>query len=367
MHSEGRSLDQKILSILERGVERPLSDGEFDGLALEIFRHQFKRNKPYQKYCRQLGKILSSVNHWSQIPFVPVSAFKETPLCCFPAGKAKKVFWTSGTTQRRPGRHYLENLSLYEKSSWINFLAHFQVKTYAMPVLILTPSTQEMPHSSLCHMFHMIHHKIGTEKNPFYMHQGKILARELAQRLRQLCRSKTPVLLLGTAFSFVHFLNEMSEKKYSFTLPEGSKIMETGGYKGKSREVPKNELYAWMQKVFHIPDSHIINEYGMTEMGSQFYDNCLFRGRSQKRHKNIPPWVKTRILNPFTLKESKPGEMGLLQHYDLANRSSLIGLLTEDIGLKIENGFEILGRSPSAESRGCSITLQEWMRQNENP
>lgn len=350
---------------MERGVEQPLSEGEFDGLALEIFRHQFKRNKPYQTYCRQLGKNLSAVSRWSQIPFVPVSAFKEAALCAFPAGKAKKIFWTSGTTLRKPGRHYLENLSLYEKSSWINFRAHFQITIPALPVLILTPSAKEMPHSSLCHMFHMIHHKIGTEKAPYYMRNGKILARELSQRLHQLSRSSTPVLLLGTAFSFVHFLDEISKKKYSFMLPEGSKIMETGGYKGKSREIPKNELYAWMQKIFNIPHSHIINEYGMTEMSSQFYDNCLFPHKNPKRFKNTPPWVRTRILNPVTLEETKRGEIGLLQHYDLANRSSIIGLLTEDIGLKIDNGFEILGRSPSAESRGCSITLQEWI-QNEN-
>ena len=366
MYSEGRILDQKILSVMERGVEQSLSDGEFNTLALDIFHHQFKRNNPYQKYCRQIGKTPPSITHWSNIPFVSVSAFKEASLSCFAAGKAKKVFWTSGTTQRQPGHHYLENLLLYEKSSWINFLTHFQIKTAALPVLILTPSAKEMPHSSLCHMFNLIHNKIGTEKNPFYMRGGKLLTQELIQRLKQLCRSKTPVLLLGTAFSFVYFLDEISKREHSFVLPEGSKIMETGGYKGKSREIPKNDLYDWMQKIFHIPDSHIINEYGMTEMASQFYDNCLFPRKSKKRYKNTPPWVRTQILNPLTLKESKPGEIGLLQHYDLANRSSIIGLLTEDLGIRIENGFEILGRSPSAESRGCSITLQEWMRQNEN-
>lgn len=362
MHSEGRILDQKILSVIERGVETPLSDKEFNSLAMEIFHHQFNRNKPFQKYCLQIKKTPYNVTQWSNIPFVPVSAFKEASICSFPPDKARKIFYTSGTTLKKAGRLYLENLALYERSAWVNFSKHFQIENQAYAVLILAPSTHEMPHSSLCHMFHMIHKKIETEKNPFYLRKGKLLTGKLVKRLRQLCRRKTPVLILGTAFSFVHFLDQISESKESFHLPKGSKIMETGGYKGKSREVPKKELYDWLQNTFHISGSHIINEYGMTEMGSQFYDNCLFPKKGQKRRKNIPPWVRTQILNPMTLKKCKPGQIGVLQHYDLANRSSVMGLLTEDLGVEIEDGFEILGRAANAETRGCSITLQEWMR-----
>ncbi|MBI1871004.1 MAG: long-chain fatty acid--CoA ligase [Chlamydiae bacterium] len=358
-------LDTQILSIINQGVDQPLSDSEFNKIALELFEYQFTHNLPYQKYCKNLDITPSKISHWSKILFVPTSTFKEAVLSTFPSSKAKKVFYTSGTTLKKSGRHYLENLMLYEEALLTNFKSHFKIKSERWPLLVLTPSPLEAPHSSLSHMMGCLQREIGYSKTQtYFIQKGQLLIHLLRKKLKQFISQKEPVLILGTAFSFVHFLDACAQQKWGLKLPIGSRVMETGGFKGKSRELSKENLYKEIQNILGVPLTHIINEYGMTEMGSQFYDNTLKNRIEKKRmpvYKNIPPWVRTRILNPLTLEEEPPGKVGLLQHYDLANRSSVMGILTEDLGVKIKDGFEILGRAPLAEARGCSLNIEQQL------
>lgn len=180
--------------------------------------------------------------------------------------------------------------------------------------------------------------------------------------LREIDERQEPVCLLGTSFAFVLLLDFCLQEGCSFQLPEGSRLMDTGGFKGRSRDVSRDELLRLYQKVFAIPEEFCVNEYGMTEMGSQFYDNVLrdrVLGRSRPRFKEIPPWVRTRILDPITLEDLPDGEVGLLTHYDLANCGSVMAVETEDLGYKVTEGFEIVGRAPGAEARGCSLTVEE--------
>lgn len=363
--STANELDLKILELIRKGVDQPCPDLEFNTLALELFRYQYAQNLPYQRYCNQLQTKPNQIKHWKEIPCLPTSAFKEERICCFPRQKEAKVFFTSGTTLKTPGRHHLENLILYETSLLINFKAHFDTGEKKWPLLILTPSASEAPHSSLCHMMEVLQREIGREENPYYIQKSRFLMTPFQKRLRYFETSQEPIILLGTALSFLHFLNHANQNQWSFKLAPGSRIMETGGYKGKTRELPKSELYKRMSQVFGVPKNRIINEYGMTEMGSQFYDNTLHpisrRGRGHI-HKNIPPWARTRVIDAQTLQELPRGKVGLLQHYDLTNRSSVMAILTEDIGVKIGDGFEILGRSLSAEPRGCSRGVDEWIK-----
>ncbi len=362
MPISSQKLDQKILSLIQKGMNQPCSDQAFNKIALEIFEYQFLNNIPYQQYCKTIKQLPSEVSHWKKIPAIPVSAFKEASLACFPIKKAKKVFHTSGTTRQKKGHHYLENLNLYEASLLINFKNTFGIKKERCPILILTPSPTEMPHSSLVHMMKTLKKEIGTKESHYFIQNGKFLIDDFKKALAQLCKKNEPLLILGTAFSFVHFLDHAVQKRWKIVLPPESRIMETGGYKGKSRELPKKELYKRLETTLGIPRTQIINEYGMTEMGSQFYDHPDSFHKKSSRYKTIPPWVRTRVLNPLTLKEVKTGETGILQHFDLTNRSSVIALLTEDLGIKIENGFEILSRAPQAEPRGCSIGIDDWMK-----
>jgi hypothetical protein len=171
-------------------------------------------------------------------------------------------------------------------------------------------------------------------------------------------------MLLGASFSFVHLLDAMASRGMALALPEGSRLMDTGGFKGRSREVPREELLAAYAERLGLDPALCVNEYGMCEMTSQFYEASLMdrlEGRAPSRRLKAPRWVRTQALNPATLRPVEPGEVGLLQHLDLANRGSVVAILTEDLGRVTQEGIQVLGRASTAEAKGCSITVDELL------
>ena len=168
--------------------------------------------------------------------------------------------------------------------------------------------------------------------------------------MRQFAQSKQPVLLVGTAFSFVHLLDYLAAQNLRFQLPLGSEVVETGGYKGRSREMPKRELHALITDRLGIASGQIISEYGMSELSSQAYAHA-----THSSHFLFPPWARTQIISPETGREVGEGETGLIRVFDLANVYSVMAIQTEDLGIRRANGFELLGRFALAEPRGCSL------------
>jgi hypothetical protein len=179
-----------------------------------------------------------------------------------------------------------------------------------------------------------------------------------------------PLVLLGTAFSFVHLLDGLSQRNLRFALPAGSRVMETGGYKGRSRSLPKAELHALITQLLDIPRSHIVCEYGMSELSSQAYDievpgaRCQVPGVSRVFH--FPPWVRVQVLSPETGGEEAEGETGLLHVCDLANVFSVMAIQTDDLAIRRGDGFELMGRAASAEPRGCSLLSEDLQLPNRN-
>jgi len=162
---------------------------------------------------------------------------------------------------------------------------------------------------------------------------------------------KKPLLLIGTAFLFVHLLDHLREHGTRYKLPRGSRIVETGGYKGRSREIPKPELHALISKYLGVPQQHIICEYGMSELSSQAYDDPTQPSRILR----FPPWARVQIIDPETGCEVAEGETGLVRVFDLANIFSVQAVQTEDLGIRRGDGFEVIGRAALAEPRGCSL------------
>jgi hypothetical protein len=171
-----------------------------------------------------------------------------------------------------------------------------------------------------------------------------------------------PVLLLTTAFALVHLLDALGDS--SLPLPDGSRIMETGGFKGRVAAVDRAALYRRVHSVLAVPESHIINEYGMTEMLSQAYDGVAGHAApASGRVHRFPPWVRTRALDPSELTPLPPGDPGLLAHFDLANAASVCHLLTEDLGSVTEDGgVRLAGRAHGSDVRGCSLTAESFLR-----
>jgi hypothetical protein len=168
------------------------------------------------------------------------------------------------------------------------------------------------------------------------------------------------------SFGLVHFLEHCQQTGQRLALPPGSRVMDTGGCKGRSREYAKAELYGMVTDLLGVPPTHIVNMYGMTEHGTQFLDGVLRNHHSQpetdaERYKVVPPWARTLVVDPETLAEKPPGDRGLLLHVNLINRTSALAVLSEDVGHTLGEGFEVLGRAQGSEARGCSIALDELL------
>jgi hypothetical protein len=336
-------------------------EARFERLALGLFAWQFERCLPYRRFCSGRGATPDRVSRWQEIPTVPTGAFKEVPLRCFDAKQEIKTFRTSGTSHASANRGelHLDTLELYEASLAPSFergLLPDLAPGARIPIWILAPSAEEAPDSSLSHMFSVMNERRGSAGGGFFVRNGALQLDRLFNAAREI---EDPVLLCGTAFSFVHWLDDLDERDMNLHLPPGTRLMETGGFKGRARERSRGELYAELEERLGVPQQRMINQYGMTELGSQFYDAGLME--PGREHKRVPPWVRVRIVDPGTGQEASDGDLGMIEIVDLANTGSVAAIATADLGRRVDKGFLVEGRDPNAEARGCSIAADEML------
>ena len=341
-----------------------ISHQPFSEPALELFALQFKYNSTYRKICEARQLIPHNIEHWTQIPAVPTAAFKELELTSLVPETRTAVFHSSGTTEQKPSRHFhnAESLAVYEASLWAWFKQKCGVRSAECGVVVLTPPPEQVPHSSLVHMFETLRQKLGAAETAFV---GKLAASgswtlDFDKTLVALggnskLKTQKPQLVFGTAFSFVHLLDHLAESNLHFELPAGSRVMETGGYKNRSRVLPKEELHGLIAERLSVPRKNIICEYGMSELSSQAYDFEVGSQKSEVRSFQFPPWARVQIISPETGREVADGETGIIRIFDLANIFSVAAIQTEDLGVRRGDGFELIGRAQLAEPRGCSL------------
>jgi hypothetical protein len=336
---------------------------EFQPLALELFGLQFAHNSVYRRFCQTRKATPETVHDWRHIPAMPTVAFKEFELTSLPVAERTHVFHSSGTTDHRPGRHFhnAQSLALYEDSLRPWFQAHLlALKSEAVRFLMLAPPPAQAQHSSLVHMFETVSQKFAPHHSCFtgeVDHEGGWdldLPRTLAT-LKDAVEANHPMVLLGTAFNFVHLLDCLAQANLRLQLPPGSRVMETGGYKGRSRSLPKAELHSLITQRLGVPPHGIICEYGMSELSSQAYDHAFRSSPDSPRGFSFPPWARVQIVSPETGREAAEAETGLIRIFDLANVHSVMAIQTEDLGIRRGSGFELIGRATQAEPRGCSL------------
>ena len=349
MDSAARHLDNAILEFIRRyqnADEAP--EAIFQSLALRIFSYQYETNAHYRRFCVLENKNPGIVKNWKEIPAMPAEGFKEFFLTTFTARKAVRIFRTSGTTAGPRGAHFFETLKLYKASLVPPFKKYVLPDRQRMEMFFLTASPWELKDSSLSYMMGVVqkHFGISQSKNSFYVHKNKILSEKLA---RDLFKSRKPVMILATSFSLKSFLDYLKEKKIKMRLKRGSRLMETGGFKGRMKDISKKSLYRECFVRLGIPARFCVSEYGMTELSSQYYDGAG------------PAWLRALVIDPKTGREVKAGGKGILRHVDLANRGSVIAVQTQDLAVRRKKGFEILGRMPGVGLRGCSLTYEEFL------
>ena len=308
---------------------------------------------------------------WDEIPPVPVRAFRDMPIV---SGTPEVVFRTSGTTgggaggggsDARRGEHHVASLGLYRVAARDNYRHHLFAGAPALSIISLVPNPADVPDSSLATMAGFIAREKEVAQTAWaFDPESGVDVGTVRKAVAEATRAPTPppILLLTTAFALVQLLDALTDSP--LPLPEGSRIMETGGFKGRAAEVDRTTLYRRVHRTLGVPGSHIVNEYGMTEMLSQAYDCVAGKGPPVgERVHRFPPWVRTRALDPADLVPLPPGRPGLLAHFDLANAASVCHLLTEDYGsVTGDGGVRLLGRAPGAAARGCSLAAEEFLR-----
>ena len=331
-------LEERILYFLDHPRE-----SEFEDLALKIHCYQRAHNAAFDRYSEFLG-VPRRLNSWREIPGVPQQAFKQTELRSFAGAPEAVEFRTSGTTGEGFGRHLFPSLNLYDTAVQRGW-DYFGLPRHEFVLLMQHPD--DVPHSSLSRMGGVLS---GFDKRAFFLtREGKL---ELDRLREHLAGRSAPVVLFGTALVFLNLFEQAPALNFSLAL--GTIIIETGGFKGTGREIAKAELYAQISARFNLAVSSIWNEYGMTELSSQFYTSGV--GQAHQ----APPWMRFRVIEPNRNEEAAPGEIGLLRIFDLANLWSVLAVQTQDLAIaQPAGGFLLLGRDPQALPRGCSRAVDE--------
>jgi len=341
-------------------------EAEFNQLALELFRLQFSSLKFYSDFCRGRGIAPDTIQNWTEIPPFPASGFKEFDVTSLEKNQRTHLFLSSGTTESVRSRHFHSEASLkiYEKSVIRWFLPGVlpdldDLEEKGPASLFLTPDKESAPHSSLVHMFSTIQRLLGWKDSLFCGKLDESSAwtvdiSKLLFALRKSICSNRPLVIFGTAINFLDFLEHFEENNIRYHLAEGSRILETGGYKGQTRTLPKEVLYRRLEKHLGIPQRHILSEYGMGELSSQAYESNLDAPCSE-RILRFPPWSRVGIISPETGRAVPEGGAGLLSVFDLANVYSLMAIQTGDLAVKQGLGFQLLGRATQSEPKGCSL------------
>ena len=312
---------------------------DFEKASLHLFRFQYHHNPVYQKYVDALGISPDTVQHLAEIPFLPVRLFK-THAVTTTHFKPELVFESSGTTHTINSRHFIKDAGLYEKS-FFNCFQGFYGQMSDWCILGLLPSYLERKNSSLVYMVQKLAEKSKHPLSGFYLNDFD----KLANTLNELEAAKQKTLLMGVTFALLDFAEQ-----YPIPL-QNTVVMETGGMKGRRKEMLRVEVHEQLKTAFALPAIH--SEYGMSELLSQAYSNGngLFR---------TPQWMRIFLrdesdplgIKPFTGHSIR----GLINVIDLANIYSCAFIATDDLGILYPDGsFEVTGRMDNSDLRGCSL------------
>ncbi len=372
---ELQRLTEKVAAFIRRADEGQTGESDLDDLAREVFAFQFEHIEPYRNLCRREGRTPDRVKSWRGIPAVPAQAFKQYSLFAAAPEAALKTFRSSGTSDaaRTSQAHFTQSgLELMDVAVAASARRSLFPDGRRTRILVLTPPPEVVPFMIMVHgMAHLVR-TFGLEQSRFMAGPGGLDFQTLWQELEGCEKDAIPVSLLGSSFGFVHLFDWMEREGRRLALPPGSRLMDAGGYKGRSREVGRDAFVTWASSMLGVPPHSVINLLGMTEMASQIYDRIA--GDGPARMKAPPGWVRTEVVDPRRRGPDGPdpvadGAVGLLRHLDLANVERPAVIQSEDLGRRValapggsdasDRGFEILGRARGAEPRGCSLSVED--------
>ncbi|MDY0088981.1 MAG: acyl transferase [Flavobacteriaceae bacterium] len=311
---------------------------DFEKITMKVFRFQYENNAVYREFCDLIKRNPTNVKTINNIPFLPIQFFKSHQVISS-KDNAEQIFTSSGTTGSETSKHYVTDISLYEQSYRLGFSQFYgNIENYV--VLALLPSYLERDGSSLIYMANDFIQSSNHPESGFYLHDYDTLS----EKLIQLDKNGENILLIGVTYALLDLI-----EKQKFGL-KNTIVMETGGMKGKRKEIIRTELHEILCDGFGVSQIH--SEYGMTELLSQAYSagEGVFE---------CPPWMQILIRDPEDALAYLPdGKTGGINVIDLANLNSCSFIATQDLGKKNPNhSFEVLGRFDNSDIRGCNLMV----------
>jgi hypothetical protein len=353
-----------------RAFARGESGDEFATLALEIARFQAETSPGFARLVASRGGRLERLQ---DVPGVPAETFRLTRVAVHPPELDAARFVTSGTTGDERGTHPFRTTATYEALALaFGTRALVGFKPGPRVVVSLAPSPGEAPTSSLGFMLALFQREWDGRS----LADGTFAREEAARWLfgpdgldlaglehaaRVALRRGEPLVVLATAFALVALLDAAQGRVLE--APAATAVMVTGGFKGRSREVSKPELRRDVARLFGAPETHVVAEYGMTELSSQLYEGTL-PGAALEGPPDVllePPWLRVEAVDPVTLEPVPDGELGIARIIDLGNVDSALVVQTEDLVRRRDGGIELFGRRPGATARGCSLAVEAWL------
>jgi len=361
--NERAQLHARILALIAKLADGSRDDPARDRLLLEVADYQRRHVQPYRQFSAQRlqGASPSDV---ARVPALPTDAFRFARISSRNPRDQVRLFRSSGTTHDERSEHALADLSLYDAGAKAAARYALFPDRPRMQLVILAPSEGELADSSLSYMLARFVDWFGDERTRYVWPVGDARARTLDELLRTAERRAEPLALLGTSFAFVHALDALADARYR--LPAGSRVMQTGGFKGRSREVAPDAMRAWLSETFAIPEDLVVAEYGMTELSCQLYESSLRRavlGEAKgPRRLWAPGFARVSVVDPESLLPVEDAQPGLVRIDDLTNLDSVSAIQTADLGSLDAHGLHLLGRATGAVARGCSITADELLQ-----
>jgi len=349
-------LGTKIAALIERLADGARDDAARDALLRDALQLQRDTVPAYGRMLERFGAAQADPLFW---PALPTDVFRFARVAPHPESEDVAVFRTSGTTGGPRGAHHLRDLSLYDQAARVAARCALFPDAPRMQLVLLAPAAAEQPDSSLGYMLERFGEWFGRGMSTRVIARGELDVESLVRTLRSAEQQSVPVALLGTTFAFVHAEDALGSRR--FALPAGSRIMQTGGLKGRARSVEQSEMLRLLGERYGIDERKIVQEYGMTELCSQLYEHTLRQAvlglPASGRRLVCPGWVRATPVDPETLEPVSAGSEGILRIDDLANLDSVCAIQTSDRARLVDGGLELLGRAEGATPRGCSLAL----------
>ena len=345
--AELKSRIEALIAAFEAGA--PVAPAVRDTLIEDLATWQAGRIPEYSRLRRQ--------GAWP--PALPTDVFRFRRIAAHPEAGDVRLFRSSGTTSSERSVHVYCDLSLYDLAARAAARRMLFPDVAALRLVMLAPHEDEAPDSSLEYMLTRFSKWFGTECT-WAWRRGVLDLDQLTAVLRSAEASGEPIALLGTSFAFVHAEDGLANQR--FELAAGSRVMQTGGYKGRSREVDSEVLLEAISDRYGVATPWVINEFGATELSSQMYETTLrdaIEGSAGLRRLWVPPWVRATPVDPDTLLPVEGNAVGILRIDDTANLDSVCCIQTADLAQRVDDGIVVLGRAPGATARGCSLAADQ--------